>query len=283
MNNETIDWTKMAVPRADHYDTDTVLHLATTGTSPLRNTPHVRRTADGFPTFCDGTVALRPYTGLVFSSKNIVPAPPDHPHPEIAASLLSSWPEAYAQFKTLMDTVHPYTDLPQSKMGTFAFGSSSHSFERDFGSIHVTIDDPIGMAQAMIHEMAHQKLRAMGISIETARHLITNNPSDRFSSPIRKDRPRPMTAVFHAQYSFMHVTALDLYLFKSAETTSDRVRILMLLARNATRMQAGYEEIAQNIRTDQNGALFVTAFMSWSDEVLREATEVLNANGYGNS
>ncbi|MFX6277450.1 HEXXH motif-containing putative peptide modification protein, partial [Acinetobacter baumannii] len=84
-----------------------------------------------------------------------------------------------------------------------SLGSSSHSWEQEFGAIHVTIDNVAGCAQALVHEMAHHKLRARGISIETAQRLIANPPSQRCASPIRKDRARPMTAVFHAQYSFI--------------------------------------------------------------------------------
>jgi hypothetical protein len=90
-----------------------------------------------------------------------------------------------------------------------------------------------------------------------------------------------MTAVFHAQYSFIHVTALDLHMLASAEGERERQRILMLLARNVPRMQAGYEEVARHIRTDAAGRLFVDAFMDWSEDVLQRGQAELDANGYG--
>ncbi|MFX9012133.1 hypothetical protein ABTN18_20760, partial [Acinetobacter baumannii] len=74
---------------------------------------------------------------------------------------------------------------------------------------------------------------------ETAQRLIANPPSQRFASPIRKDRARPMTAVFHAQYSFIHVTALDLHMLEHAADENERSQYLMLLARNVPRMRAG--------------------------------------------
>ena len=133
----------------------------------------------------------------------------------------------------------------------------------------------------LIHEMAHQKLRALGVSFETAERLITNDPSERFESPIRKDQTRPMTAVFHAQYSFIHVTALDLHMLAAAEGERERQCILMLLARNVPRMQAGYEEVARHIKTDAAGRLFVDAFMDWSRDVLQRGQAELDDNGYG--
>ena len=163
----------------------------------------------------------------------------------------------------------------------WALGSSSHSYEEDFGSVHATVDNALGFAQALIHEMAHQKLRALGVSFETAERLIVNDPSEQFESPIRKDRTRPMTAVFHAQYSFIYVTALDLHMLAAAEGERERQCILMLLARNVPRMQVGYEEVARHIRTDAAGRLFVDAFMDWSAGVLQRGQAELDANGYG--
>lgn len=129
--------------------------------------------------------------------------------------------------------------------------------------------------------MAHQKLRALGVSIETADRLITNSPSEQFESPIRKDRKRPMAAVVHAQYSFIHVTALDLYMLAEARGQRERQLILMLLARNVPRMQSGYEEVARHVKTDDAGRRFIDAFMRWSSGVLARGQAALDANGFG--
>jgi HEXXH motif-containing protein len=276
-----VDWSRMAEPQADGYDTDLALQLATSAGSRLRPLPYRRRPVDGCVTICDGAVAVRvaPERGL--GGEHMVPAKPDHPNLAAAASFLARWPDAYVQFARLIDTIYPYSDIRQARMGAQAFGSSSHSYEHDFGSIIVTIDDPIGSAQGMIHEMAHQKLRALGVSFESADRLITNPETERFISPIRKDRTRPMTAVFHAQYSFIHVTALDLCMLAGAHDEMERTRILMFLARNVPRMQAGQEEIISNIKTDDAGSQFLSGFLRWSTEVLAEGQAKLDANGYG--
>jgi HEXXH motif-containing protein len=277
---QSVDWSRMASPQSDGYDTDMTLRLAENGGTPLRPLPYRRRPTDGAVTLCDGAVAVRPAPDRGLVTDRFVPAKLDHPNLAAGAAFLARWPEAYAQFVRLVDTIYPYTDPAQARMGKSALGSSSHSYEEDFGSIHATVDDALGFAQALIHEMSHQKLRVLGVSIETAERLIVNDPSERFESPIRKDQTRPMSAVFHAQYSFIHVTALDLHMLAGAEGR-ERECILMLLARNVPRMQAGYEEVARHIRTDAAGRLFLDAFMEWSADVLRRGQAELDANGYG--
>jgi HEXXH motif-containing protein len=271
----------MAEPQNDGYDTEMTLRLAEHGVTPLRTQPYRRRPVDGAATLCDGSVAIRPAPEGGLMTDRIGPARLDHPNLAAAAAFLTRWPAGYAQFSRLVDTVYPYTDPQQARLGEGALGSSSHSYEEDFGSVHATLDNALGFAQALIHEMAHQKLRALGVSIETAERLIANDPSQRFESPIRKDQTRPMTAVFHAQYSFIHVTALDLYMLAAAQTERERQHILMLLARNVPRMQEGYEEVSRRIETDAAGRQFVDAFMKWSQDVLQRGQAELNVNGFG--
>ncbi len=277
---QSVDWSRMAAPNDDGYDTNITLRLAEHGSTPSRR-PYTRRPVDGAATFCNGVVSVRPAPERGLMTDKIVPAPLDHPNLAIGAAFLARWPAAYAQFARLVDTVYPYVDPAQASMGEAALGSSSHSYEDQFGSIHATVDNALGFAQAMIHEMAHQKLRALGVAVESADRLVANDPSERFDSPIRKDQTRPMTAVLHAQYSFIHVTALDLHMLAAANGKRERQFILMLLARNVPRMQAGYQEVAQNIRTDEPGRLFVDAFMDWSRDVLQRGQAELNNNGYG--
>jgi HEXXH motif-containing protein len=279
---EMVDWGRMAEPQTDGYDTDVTLQLAENEVTPWRPLPYRRRPTDGEATFCDGAVAIRqaPERGLMTDA--LLPARVDHPNIAAGGALLSRWPNAYKQFTRLIDTVYPYTDPEQAQMGDQALGSSSHSYEEDFGSVHSTVDSALGFAQALIHEMAHQKLRALGVSIETAERLITNSASEEFESPIRKDRKRPMSAVVHAQYSFIHVTALDLHMLAKANGERERQSILMLLARNVPRMQSGYEEVASHVRTDEAGRQFIDAFMRWSKQVLERGQAELDANGYGN-
>lgn len=274
------DWLRMAEPQDDGYDTATTLEFAENSLSPLRHQLYRRRSTDCVDTFCDNAVAIRPAPDGFVMTEKFLPAPTDHPNLPIAATWLMCWPAAYSQFKALIDTVYPYTDPQQAEFGSESLGSSSHSFEDQFGSLHATVDNALGLAQALIHEMAHQKLRALGVSLERAFRLITNDAEQQFESPIRKDRPRPMTAVFHAQYSFIHVTALNLHMLAEAGDALERQRILRLLARNVPRMEAGFEVIERHIETDAPGQQFVGSFMAWSKKILQQGRlQLIAASG----
>jgi HEXXH motif-containing protein len=125
--------------------------------------------------------------------------------------------------------------------------------------------------------MAHHKLRAMGVANESAIRIVTNPPSDRFPSPVVIDQPRPMTAVLHAEYSFIHVTELDLKMIEREEDDRARADIFKLLARNVPKMEAGFATIREHVRTDAEGACFMDAFLAWSDQVLRRGRRMLTS------
>jgi hypothetical protein len=278
----TIDWRRMAQPQVDQYDTQIVLRLAESGTSAQRHQPYIRRpVSDVAAQLFDGEVAVRQAQSGGLGSEQYEPAATDSTNLTLASNYLKSWPAIYEQFKQLIDTIYPYIDHSLSILqAQESLGSCSHSYERDFGAILVSIDNALGLAQALVHEMAHQKLRALGVSFETAHRLITNPRDQSFKSPVRVDRPRPMTAVFHGQYSFMHVTALDLHMLDKETDPYIRECLLMLLKRNTIRMIDGYQTIEREIKTDEVGEIFVSAFMEWSASVLDEAEKLLATTGY---
>ena len=278
-----IDWGRMAAPQADGYDTEVTLRFATTSSSPLRPEPYRRRPVDGAPALFGGRVAVRNRPSGGLTPPRYAPASPTHPNLAAAEKLLEAWPDIAVQFPQLIDTIQPWTDTTMTPEYWLSVpGSSSHSLEDEFGIIMATVDSPIGLAQALVHEMAHHKLRALGVSLLQASRLVTNNPEDLFVSPIIVNRRRPMTAVLHAQYSFIHVTALDVALYDAPDAPEDQKRhAIYLLARNVPRMEAGFEEIEAHVETDAEGAAFVAAFMSWSLAVLTRGREIMDANGYG--
>lgn len=279
--NANIDWARMAEPQDDQYDTRMTLELATTTTSPLRPEPYVRRATDGLPTIAGTEVAVRYLDQRDLPAPRFLPAPADHPNLRKALDYLQRWPAAYEQFLALIDSVHPCVDSTiHPSMREMLSGSCSHSHEWWFGTVCVTVDHPIGCAQAIVHEMAHQKLRALGVSVEEAWRLVANEPTELFPSPIRIGVNRPMTAVLHAQYSFIYIVELDLRMLEGESDPAVRDHILQLLMRNVVRMEAGYETLARNIRTDSSGAPFIEAFLAWARRAIERGYAVLNANGY---
>jgi hypothetical protein len=277
-----LDWARLAFPQDDQYDSRVVAALARS--CPTRGRPilYRRRSAGGHPTICDGRVAVRALPRSTLREPDFILAPPDHPNLAAAASYVARWPQAYEQFKLLIDTVIPLYDagIPPADRPE-VLGSCSHSDEDQFGTLMATIEDPLGLAQAMVHEMTHQKLRALGISIESAEHLIINAPEERYPSPVRHDRTRPMTAIFHGVYSFMHVVALDLRMIAAEADPAVRERLVLLLARNVPRMQMGLKTLRARLRTDRAGTVFCGAFMAWSEQVLAAGEDVLTDEGYG--
>jgi hypothetical protein len=77
------------------------------------------------------------------------------------------------------------------------------------------------------------------------------------------------------------VTALDVSVYRNDASPELRRQAIYLLARNVPRMKAGYEELANNLRTDAVGAAFVASFMDWSRDVPVAGRSILDAEGYG--
>jgi HEXXH motif-containing protein len=269
-----IDWSRMAYPQEDGVDTAMLLRQ-----TPRR--PRRSETTDA-STLCDGRVAVRPAPAQGVMSRRFRAAPVEHPNLSTAVSYLSRWPAAYDQFTRLVDTVYPYTDSAQADQGEWSLGGSSYSHEEDLASVHVTVDNALGLAQALVKEMAHQKLRALGVSARRTGRLVINDGGDMYAGPIcRAGQRQPMSAVFHDQYAFMHVTALDLHMLTAASHEVERQHLLMLLARNIPRVDAGHAVIVEHVETDTAGRAFVDAFLSWSRTVLDQGQAQLDANGYG--
>ncbi len=275
-----IDWRRCAEPQADEHDTQAALQLVTTTTSPLRKVPHRRRLPMGAPTIFDGAVAVRYVAETCPDHPRNQNGPLRHRHIDRAVEYVRRWPLGFKQFRALMDTFHPMIDasVAPSEYGV-KLGSNSHSDEDKWGTMYATIFDPIGLAEAFMHEMAHNKLRALGVYVNTAQRIVANPPEEMYESPIRKDRMRPMSAVLHAQFSFIYVTQMDLHMLIPETDARARNGMLSLLAHNVPRMELGFDEIRRSLRTDLIGQQFVDGFFEWSERLLAEANRVLEENG----
>jgi hypothetical protein len=271
-----IDWSRMAKPQADGYDAGIALRLCEDAAWLKNAAAHSPVEAPGGATLFGSCVRVinRPTIGLVGSQ--YIPAPCDHPNLVKAEQYLNAWPEVAAQFPRLVTTIQPWIDTSRTpEEWQTVSGSSSNSFEDEFGTILLTVDNVLGTANATVHEMAHHKLRALGVSVLKARRLIVNDPSERYFSPIR-DRKRPMTAVLHAQYSFIHVACLECALHDSVYLSGEERRQLRSrLAWHVDKMDRGYSQLERNVRTDAEGAMFMEGFMSWSRDVLSRSGEIL--------
>lgn len=278
-----VDWSRLAEPQADQYDTDVVLQLAESTTSTSRPWPYVRTEVGQSPVVFDGQVAIRyVYTELPefrSLSARYPDAPLDHPNIRKAVEHVRSWPTAFAQCQRLLEAIHPAIDprIPMESTEIYR-GSACHSYEVLFGTMWATIFCPIGLAEAIVHEMAHQKLRALGVSFESATTVVGNNPSDLYVSPIIKDRLRPMTAVLHAEYSYVYVTALDIHILRAELDPARRSILRRVLATNLSRIQEGYETICKHLILGEHGEEFMKGFSRWAEETISAAKDLLGAN-----
>jgi hypothetical protein len=274
-----IDWSRAAAPQEDQYDALLALHLASTTTTTQRPATFVRRPIGDAPTIFDGAVAVRYVQPVAPGAPAFGNGPVDHPNINAAVEYVRRWPIAFEQFRLLMDSFHPLVrpDVATNEYRE-GFGSFSGSEDALLGALFATIFDPIGLAQAFVHEMGHNKLRALGVNIESAHRLVLNASDEMYVSPVIKDKSRPMTAVLHAEYSFTYITALDIELIRS-EKNEERLQLLLrLLKRNLARIEEGLGDIKQHIRVDDEGEAFMAGLYTWIDQIIEGSHHILQSS-----
>jgi ADP-heptose:LPS heptosyltransferase len=276
------DWFRLAEPQQDQYDTDVILRLASSAISSGGSCLTERTLVDEGPTIFDGQVAIChvyrswPKFQLLLSDHHLLDGPADHPNISSAAEHIRSWPVAYTQCQRLLVAIHPVLD-PQFPLESSEIyrGSLCHSYEHIFGTMWATIFCPIGLAEAIVREMAHQKLRVLGVSLEAATTIVNNDPFDLYASPINNNRLQPMTAVLHATYAYVHVAALDIHLLKAERNSDRRAVISQVLDRNLARVEKGFDVILKHFEPGKHGREFIEGFYTWTESVIRSAEELL--------
>lgn len=262
MSVSEVSWHRIAEPQDDDYDTGIVLKYANEG-GYHRDAPR-----DEYVAF-DGAVAIREDPTLL-GYEECVYAPHDHPNLRKAESLIGLWPAAYRQCKALLDSLCLYS---HPRLGDDnVIGSICGPGRKGFGSIIVTVNHHMGLAEGIVHEMAHHKLRAIGIDLETSSRLLMNAPDERYPSPIRYDCLRPISAVVHAQYSYTYISQLDLCVLRNnIDLVRDMAIRELSLAVIIPKLEFGLNVIQQHARTDENGRQFLDGFVDWCKRVVVEA------------
>jgi hypothetical protein len=267
---ESIDWRRMAAPQADQYDTTITLEFARAG-------GYVRAEVETDETTFDGRVAVVRHREASWEPR-CMPAPPGHPNVSKACELVRRWPAVFTQCQHLLEAVSVFVDIRST--GDEVMGSISGSIGDRFGRIGSTVDNHVGLAESLVHEMAHHKLRALGVAIESANRLVTNHPDQRFMSPIILDRLRPMTAVLHAQYSFTYVLGLDIEIIRAGQDAArDRTIAAWSLAHKLPRLEFSLALIRDHIAVDPAGEQFLEGYFRWFDEIQANAHRILDEFG----
>lgn len=261
-----VDWARMARPQRDGYDTEALLELHRHAPAPW----HVGAALRG------GAVEIGISGPPLLPPPRFLPVDPPFGTLHEAIDLVMAWPEMTAQWQRLVGQVQPFTDFETASAGGAGPGSCSHNESARLGVIGLTVDCSLGAAQAIVHETAHHKLRIMGVDNEAAVRLLINDTATLFFSPI-VGRPRPITAVLHAQYSFMHVLQLDLCLLQTEQSPERRRDLLTLLARNAPRVADMTVTLRSAAHLDSEGAEFMSGLFAWADEALSAARRLLGS------
>ena len=258
-------WRRLACPQPDSYDTKSSLELAVgEGYDPTISATGKH--------WLDGSISVddtAPYL-----AKTAIAAPNDHPNIETGAHLLALWPELYFQTRRLLHRVAFFVD---SRHDTdCVVGAVCGPGPDGFGSISTTVNNHVGVAEAIAHELAHHKLRALGVDVENAKRLIVNDPDELYPSPIRYDVNRPMTAVLHAQYSYVHIAALDIHIIDAAlDRERDKVIVERSLAIILPKLAFGREVLNSHAELDDAGIDFMAGFDDWTALVISDGFKVL--------
>lgn len=201
--------------------------------------------------------------------------PIDIRDPRVAKTLwyLGLWPAGERLAHIVADKWWPIRVPEWSEQGTgCSSGSNLPLVDAPWTVIYTTVFDPIGGAEGIVHEAGHLTLHALGVAFESHDgELIKNVPDELFVSPIRKDKLRPMSAVLHAHYSYVLVTALDLIIADGMDEGGG----LAHLVYNLPRIEEGVVTINEHAKWTEAGEAFWSGLRNWTERTIEDAHERL--------
>lgn len=265
-----IDWMRVAAPQVDGYDTQIILELARSGHYAERLGPKLDRNPPIWPDGRAAWVLSLEQSRLPSAEYSILPV--GDQIVQDGLKLLELWPTVRKQCADILVGLCAMT-TSRSYRG-MGHGCSCGHFGDDFGWIYVTADDPWGFAEGIVHEMGHWKLRALGIWFEDWTPLILDHAFDElYDSPVRKDKPRPMGAVLHAQYSYIHVARMTTLALQSTEKPVQQdIDWAELQLKRITEGQATLRAHARG--TLGIGAPFLQGIDAWTTQVIQDGQAI---------
>jgi hypothetical protein len=260
-----IDWTRLARPQADRYDTQVLEKIdRTRGWHPK-----CTWTANGLH-MCAGTVSVSGAPSTISMGDDIIDGMTPHVEEKLQRvdTLLSAWHDGHAMLAEYLDEFWPFHHLQMDEQSYgCASGHQVFDAKHPYHAVYVTVNNPEGCAQGIYHETAHLRLETMGIGID--RHdgrLLENSADELFNSSVRFDKKRPMSAVLHGVYAWLMFTESDYQSHQAGYLTDLQWQILSL--HNLPKIARGVDEIAKNARWTDEGNQFVYGLFKWSDDLL---------------
>lgn len=225
------------------------------------------------PTWMDGSVRLAGAAECAPCSRSLAEESeelldPTNPVLTHAERILRAWPEAYREAQSLLDVIQSWRPrgVPFARE---AMGGSCGPGVHGWGSIMVSAGNPVGYAEGVLHELGHHKLRALRIDMEEHDgRVLGNGPDELYESGVRKDRPRPMSAVIHAHYSYLHVTEIELRAHALGYS------MLGMLPHQVSRLMDGRAVIASRARWADGAVDVRDLILSWTDQLLDDCGRI---------
>ncbi|GJE13282.1 hypothetical protein FOHLNKBM_4345 [Methylobacterium longum] len=111
------------------------------------------------------------------------------------------------------------------------------------------VPDRVTLVEGLAHETAHALLFGMTLGAD----LTTNDPIERYASPLRRD-PRPIEGIVHATYVLARMNHA-LMALRGAKSLDDRERVLIAnkLAHNRASYEAGLGVVLAHGRFTPDG------------------------------
>jgi HEXXH motif-containing protein len=172
-------------------------------------------------------------------------------------------PWRYVEFPAFVTTVHPvtHTAVPHESLC-----SNSGNTTQEPPGIFLTVTHPAATAEAMVHEMAHHKLMRLGVTPDDGGPLLMSTSEQFYSAAV--GRHRPIAAILHAAYSFLHMVEFDLALLEQ-QRFEEEARLL--LVGNLEVATATMACLAEHARPHPTGEAFMSGLGRWAEVLLHTA------------
>jgi len=170
---------------------------------------------------------------------------------EPAAQLICDmWPEAARDIATFTSVIVPYWRTPPD--------NSSFSVGTRQGAIYISEGSPQQVAEALLHENAHVKLRQM----QAIDNLLRYPRDDRVTIkvPWRPD-PRPLPGVFEGMFVFAHISEFCVRLSRATSVASERARELVGSLRDV------YHQFVDKAQMTNEGDNFLNELGVWIEDI----------------
>ena len=270
-----IDWTRMAQPQDDGYDTKILCMLETARTGWQKVAP------ERGVTLCGGRIAvLLDGPNGIGDAQHATPEQASQEWADNASTYLRQWDAGYYALTEFIDAVQAFWHPTHGSMGGCISGHHM-MYRKSDGQVnmtrhipYITINSLQGFSQGLYHEYAHLRLEALGINIEDHDfRLLRNGPDELYNSSVRFDKKRPMSAVLHGLYAWTMFTQNDYWQYQNGLLTTDQFR--GAVAHNLPKIEKGWTEVANYAEWTQDGLEFSDGLEMWCAKVVADCRVAL--------